>query len=454
MTALRIPIGSKEWVLSPGEQWVVVGPMASGKTWLASRLAMDYPDEVALVTFGAQAAASGSDWVAARYYGSIEYDFRTVDDMLSYESVNGINPFEVRPPERTQRAQFKRLKAWIVEQLALKPLLDRWTVKLSNGEHRRLMLARAVLRQTPILVLDDPFAGLDGTMRQTVQQLLDELVTRGCTLVVMVRHEDEIPQCATHRLRLKDLNVVSQGRFTPKAITEPTRFSFKKNPPSLKTPTVLSIRDLTLKLDHGTLYHRLQWEVHEGERWVIVGANGSGKTTLFALITGDSPMSYACDIERFGKRLGPGVPLWSIRSRMAMVSPETQAFMDVTQTVEAAVFSGLFNREGQRKRPTPSQRKFAIELLTRLGLHEHLHATIGTLSAGIVRLILVVRALVSNPDLLLLDELCMNLEVSEQRKLLRLLDALLKDRPQLTVLAIAHRKEHIPPHFNRVLQLT
>ncbi len=454
MNSWQVTIADKVWTLSEGEQWVVSGPVASGKSWLAAQLFKRYPEEVAIVSFDGQAASAGGDWVAARYYGSIEYDFKTVDEALSYEAINEINPFEVRPAERARRAAFKRLRAWVVAALKLETLLERWTVQLSNGEQRRLMLARAVLKQTPLLVLDDPFAGLDATMRTLLHDFLEALVERGSTLVIMVRNEDEIPACATHRLRLKAMHIQSQGAFVPRRVETQSLPTFKKNPPSLKTPVVLAVRDLTLPIDGRDLYGGLNWEVHEGERWVISGENGSGKTTLFALLTGDSPMSYACDIERFGKRLGPGVPLWSIRSRIASVSPEAQAFADMTQTVEAAVFSGLYTHEGVRKRPTPSQRKFAHTLLTTLGLHERLHATLGTLSSGLVRLVLVVRALVAMPDLLLLDELCLNLEAAERRTLLKLLDALLTEMPQLTVLCIAHRKEHIPPRFNRVLHLT
>ncbi len=453
MKTWQATLGEKTWTLSQGEHWVVSGPMASGKSWLAAALKRSAPEEVALVTFSGQAASAGSDWAAARYYGSIEYDFKSVEEALSYESINEINPFEVRPAEKAQRAAFKRLRAWVVEALKLEPLLDRWTVQLSNGEQRRLMLARAVLKQTPLLVLDDPFAGLDAGMRETLHQFLEAVAERSWTLVVMVRNDDEIPACATHRLKLKAMQIQSQGRFTPRRVAEAKPMQRKKNPPSLPTPVVLAVRDLTLPIEGGELYGGLNWEVHEGERWVVAGENGSGKTTLFALITGDSPMSYACDIERFGKRLGPGVPLWSIRSRMASVSPESQAFADPTQTVEAAVFSGLFTHEGAPKRPTPAQRKLAHSLLTTLGLYERLHAPLGTLSSGVARLVLVVRALVATPDLLLLDELCLNLEAAERRTLLKLLDRLLSEMPRLTVLCIAHRKEHIPPRFNRVLHL-
>lgn len=450
--AWQVDFAGKVWRLKPGERWVVTGPMASGKTWLGAQLQRQAPEEVAFVTVGAQAGSAGTDWAGARYHTSIEYDFRTVAEALTYERVNGICPFEVRPPELAEREAFAKRLAWLTEALCLEPLLDRWTVQLSNGEQRRVMLAQAILKATQVLILDDPFAGLDPAMREVLHRLLATLAKEGQTFVVMVRNEDEIPACVTHRLRLKAGRIVSQGPYRATAIAE-TPLHFPPNPPPLATPVVLAVNNLRLDLGGRTLFGGLDWEVHAGERWVIVGPNGSGKTTLLSLITGDNPMAYACDIERFGLRPGPGVPLWQLRSRLASVSPEDQVFADPTQTVGAAVFSGLFDKEGRRKRPSARQRERAHALLATLGLHERLHEPLGTLSAGLVRLALVIRALVAEPDLLLLDELCTNLEAPERKKVLRLIDRLLAELPDLTVLCIAHRADHIPPHFNRVLAL-
>lgn len=450
--AWQVDFAGKVWRLKPGERWVVTGPMASGKTWLGAQLQRQAPEEVAFVTIGAQAGSAGTDWAGARYHASIEYDFRTVAEALTYERVNGICPFEVRPPELAEREAFAKRLAWVTEALRLEPLLDRWTVQLSNGEQRRVMLAQAILKATQVLILDDPFAGLDPAMREVLHRLLATLAKEGQTFVVMVRNEDEIPACVTHRLRLKAGRIVSQGHYRATAIAE-TPLHFPPNPPPLATPVVLAVNNLRLDLGGRTLFGGLDWEVHAGERWVIVGPNGSGKTTLLSLITGDNPMAYACDIERFGLRPGPGVPLWQLRSRLASVSPEDQVFADPTQTVATAVFSGLFDKEGRRKRPSARQRERAHALLATLGLHERLHEPLGTLSAGLVRLALVIRALVAEPDLLLLDELCTNLEAPERKKVLRLIDRLLAELPDLTVLCIAHRADHIPPHFNRVLAL-
>lgn len=454
MNTITLPFGGGTWQIEPGQCWVVTGPAASGKTTLALRLAALYSDQVALVTFGAQAGSAGTAWAEARYYASIEYDFKTVDDALTYESVNDINPFEVRPPEKKERAAFAKLRKQLEKTLDLTKLLDQWTVQLSNGEQRRLLLARAILKQAAILVLDDPFAGLDAAHQEQLHALLETLPATGKTLVVMVRNEDEIPACTTHHLKLKAGKILSQKPYQPPRETahalSPRKFKRLK---PLKTPTILSIRDLTVSLGSRTLFSGLNWEVHAGERWVIMGSNGSGKTTLFSLITGDNPLSYACDIERFGKRLGPGVPLWSIRSRMAMLSPELQAFSDPSLTIESVLYSGIFSADGSRIPPTAEQKKRALTLLKALKLSHALNEPIGTLSDGLARLVFVIRALLPNPELLLLDEPCMNLEIQERTRFLTLLQKVLETTPTLTVLCIAHRPDHIPPAFDRLLQL-
>ena len=454
MTTWQTDFSDQVWQLEEGQQWVISGPMASGKTWITTRLARRYMDAVALVTFDDQGRSAGSSWAEARWHGSIEYEFKTVDSVLTYEAIHCVSPFEVRPPELEERAAFQKLRAWLEDALQLKPLLESWTVHLSNGEQRRLLLARAILRQTPVLVLDDPYAGLDEAMRECLTETLATLVKAGKTIVITVRNEDEIPAFITHRLVLKERQIESQGPYQPKAVAS-ARLAFTKNPPSLDTPCVLSIRNLTHRPGGGKqLFHGLDWEVHQGERWLITGENGAGKTTLFSLIAGDNPYAYACDIERFGQRLGPGTPLWQIRSQIASVSPEAQTVADPTQTVEAAVFSGIFDKQGQRLSPNSSQRQLAHRLLTTLGLYERLHHTLGTLSAGLIRLVLIVRALVAAPKLLLLDEPCLNLEPAERKKMLRLISRLFDELPELTVLCIAHRPEHIPEGFDRHLHLT
>ena len=453
MKPVILNVAGTPWTLSEGECWVITGPMGCGKSTLGARLSAQLREDAALVSFSGQAASAGSDWAAARFHSFVEYNFITVRQALTFERINGINPFEVRPPETERRAAFDTLRQDVVAILQLESLMTQWTGSLSNGEQRRLMLACAILKQTPVLILDDPFAGLDTAMQDTFRAALARLAEAGRTLVLMLRNEDEIPPCANRRLMLSaNRTIISQGTFRPCSVRNSPLPNFT-NPPPLNTPEVFALRNLTFGFNGTRLFNRLNWTVHAGEHWLLVGPNGSGKTTLLSLIRGDNPMMYAINLTLFGQKPGPGVPLWSFRSRMALVSPEEQAGTDLSRTVMQSACSGLFDREGSRLTPTPAQRHRAEDLLKELGLYEHRNDTLATLSAGMIRLVLVVRALLPNPDLLLLDELCMNLERAECDLLLRHLTTLLDATPGMAVVCIAHRADHIPTGFDRMLRL-
>lgn len=451
-----VTVSGTEWAPARGEQWVITGPIGSGKTHAAVLLARANASEAAIVTFGQQAAANAG-WQGARYHSFVEYDYRTVAQALTYEAVNQINPFEVRPPESDRRAAFDSMLPEVIGTLRLQPLLDRWTVCLSNGEQRRLLLAMALLRNTPVLILDDPFAGLDPEMSDLLRTLIAALVRNGRTVILTVRHADEIPACMTHRLLLgADRTVVSAGPFSPPERSpgvRPLIAPGHRNPPPADTPAILTLRNVTYALGGKSLMRDFTWTVRRGERWLIVGPNGSGKSTLLSLISGDNPMAYAFDITRFGKRLGRGTPLWAVRSRIASVTPEQQACLSPEQTVLDVVLSGRFDREGHPLPATEATTEAALRLLRTLGLDRRAGEPVAGLSAGRCRLVLVARAMMAEPDLLLLDELCMNLEPEEAAKAITLLDALLSRRKTLTTLCVAHRPDHIPPGFDRILTL-
>lgn len=215
------------WRFRRGEQWAVMGPNGSGKSYLAALLAGEVPlrgvrlvfgdgieDRVALVTFAQQQDQAADGWLQARWHSMDSDDALSVRAFLSYEGVNEINPFEVRDNEAAARRTFARLLRNVREIFSLQPLFERRMAQLSNGEMRRVLLSRALLKSPKLLVLDDPFAGLDPAMRMRLQTALERLADEGLFLVLMVRHADEIPSCVTHLLTLKALRIAGQQRLT------------------------------------------------------------------------------------------------------------------------------------------------------------------------------------------------------------------------------------------------
>ena len=423
-----------DWTFAPGRHWALMGTDSAAKSQLCALVAGVAPaprglslelsdeldDRVQLVSFSQQrAAAKKGGFMQARYYSLVDDagPGDTLEEFLAFERIFDVNPFEVGralgPQHRAYRSAFAR----VVRLLNLTPLLDRDFLALSNGETRRALLARALLANPRLLVLDDPCAGLDPDRREQLKQVCDALAARGISLLISVRHADEIPSCVT------DVMTVEKGRISCRPRTPdfaPDASEAKSAPSRAALPSataveirnapvyagrppapVVELKDIRIAFGRRKLFDGFSWTVRRGEHWVLRGANGCGKTTLLSLITGDNPKAYANDVTVFGqKRGGGGVELARIRRRIGMVSPEMQAY------------SG----EG------------ALELLE--------------------------DALKGRPSLLLLDEPCLNLDVHDAEKLKRRVSAWLRAHPDCAAICVAHRDEDIPSGFPHVLSLS
>ena len=216
---------------------------------------------------------------------------------------------------------------------------------------------------------------------------------------------------------------------------------------------VIELRGVTVRYGRRVVLDKLDWTVRKGERWLVSGPNGSGKTTLLSLITGDNPAAYANDVRVFGRAREPGESLWPVRRRIGQVSPEIQCYFDAGMSGLDAVLSGLFNAEGELMRTKPAVREAARGWLCELGVDDAEKMPFGGLSAGRQRLVLLARAMLPQPDLLLLDEPCLNLDEASRRHVLGVLDRLFRARRNETVICVAHRPDDVPRGFQQVLRL-
>lgn len=338
--------------------------------------------------FGQQQAAarSADGWLQGRYYSS---DGLSVKEFLSFNSVFDICPFEVGVSRARERREFRARLAKVKRLLDIGDFMSRPFQSLSNGEMRRVLFARAILKDPDVLVLDDPMAGLDPSQRERFKKVISALSRDGIEIRIKCRHADEVPAAFA-----RGGNAPSPRHKASPAPRRPRR----KDGAESHNPPVVELRDVTVRFGKRKLFDRFSWTVRRGERWVLKGRNGSGKTTLMALITGDSPLAYANDVRVFGVRRGEG-SLAETRRRIGMVSPEMQTYGDG-------------------------------------GSEELLDA-----------------ALAAEPELLLLDEPCLNLSASASRRILRRIAAWLARRPNATAICVAHRPDHIPPGFALVREL-
>jgi molybdate transport system ATP-binding protein len=196
----------------------------------------------------------------------------------------------------------------------------------------------------------------------------------------------------------------------------------------------------------------LNWTVRAGESWALLGPNGSGKTTLLSLILGDNPQVYRNDVTVFGQQRGGGESIWEIKRRIGWVSPELHLHFNDSADCFAVVASGFHDTIGLFEPPTARQRAAARAWLARFGLLEHARTPLFALSAGLQRMVLLARALVKEPALLILDEPCQGLDRAHRQILIGAVDELIR-AGGVTAIYVTHRRDEIPPSIRKVLRL-
>jgi molybdate transport system ATP-binding protein len=206
------------------------------------------------------------------------------------------------------------------------------------------------------------------------------------------------------------------------------------------------MRGVQVTYDARPILDDVSWTVRAGERWALVGPNGSGKTTLLSLICGDHPQAYSNDVRLFGQQRGSGESIWDIKRRIGLVSPELHLYYSEPLTAAQTAATGLFDVLAYRP-TTPEQDKTIEELFDYFQIAELAKRPFARLSTGEQRLVLLVRALVKAPPVLILDEPFQGLDGHAISRARILLDQRL--RPDQTLIFVSHVPKEIPESVNR-----
>ena len=378
-----------------GEQVAVVGPNGSGKSRLAA----------------AFAGRSGAKYITFRdSYGSYG------DRNFFMQQRWNLFTLENDPPS-----------------VDGKPL-----VTLSSGELRKYQLRRALQSGPEILVIDNPYIGLDPHARKVLTRQLTELAAT-TTLVLVISRVAEIPPFITHVIPVAD------GEAGEKLLREAWLNA-------VLPPAVIRMRGVTIRYGERVILDSLDWTVRQGEHWALTGANGSGKSTLLSLICADNPMAYACDIELFGRPRGSGEIIWDIKRNIGFVSPELHRAFQVDASALDIVTSGLFDTEGLYRHPSAEQYDCARRWMGEFGIAGLAERPFLQLSSGEQRLCLVARAFVKDPPLYVLDEPLHGLDDAQRLHVKALLDRFC-GTPGKTLLMVTHYPEEYPSCIDHSLTL-
>ncbi len=404
----------------------------------------------------------------ARWQSFEGEDAPTVSEFLIEEAIpSGFPSAQVTPSVDPETC--RALIAEVAGRLGISYLLDRNLIHLSNGEGRKVLMARALMAEPKMLILDDPFSGLDTDSRETFRNVIETLFGDGRFQVLTITsREDEIPKGTTHLLRVEGGRIVAQGpkeevlktafpkklsRHQPPQIqSDPSRFPLPSVPDAVRYNTLVEMENTSV-VYHGTaVLSGINWRMGPGENWALLGHNGAGKTTLLSLILGDNPQAYANRITLFDRLRGTGETIWDIKRRIGFVSPELQLFYKRDVTGMEVVCSGFFDSVGLYRTCSPEQEEVARRWLGALEIEALASRQFSSLSAGEQRVVLLARALVKNPVLLVLDEPCQGLDSGHRKHILYLLDQLCRERP-VSMIFVTHHADEMPKVITHVLRL-
>jgi len=402
----------------------------------------------------------------ARWNSIGSMDSPKVAEFLTGRSIEGFTPFHVGPT-RVDEGIYSKRRDEAVELMGIEYLLDRKIVHLSNGENRKVLLVRALMQSPKLMILDDPFCGLDIQSRQTLKIAIDDMFVAGSMRILLITaRSDEIPPGISHVVQVADGQIVEKGLRESVLRSEESGHKFsslKKKPkrvpldfpitsPAETIPLLVQMTEVSINYGDVQILRDLNWQMKQGENWAISGPNGAGKTTVLSLILGDNPQSYRNDIVLFGKKRGSGESIWEIKEKIGWVSPELRVHYQSNTTCLNVVCSGFFDSVGLYRKCSAEQIDLANRWMDSVGISALTERLFGSASAGEQRLVLLARALVKNPPLLILDEPCQGLDSNNCKLILNLLDKLCQ-QIAVNMIYVTHHLDELPTSITHLLKL-
>ncbi|MFK8018348.1 MAG: ATP-binding cassette domain-containing protein [Pseudomonadales bacterium] len=453
------------WQLQRGQKWLIAGTNGSGKTTMAhvlcGQVALSRGEMIVDDDFDANSNIALVSFEQQQYLHERDDRF---DDSELREDANDPGTL-VCNFLGEQDCNEKIYRDW-VEELEIDSLLQKGIRRLSTGQMRRVLIAKAVLSNAEVLILDDPLAGLDRQLQIRFSKLLDRVFEKLETVLVLSSRMDDLTPRFDHLLLLVDGVVVQQGKVTPASVGEARQrwASHQANrhravtswPAPLElevnaSEPLLQLKDVSVSFAENAVFTGLNWVMEHGQHTMISGPNGCGKSTLLAMLTGENPKAYGQQVSLFGRKKGSGESIWDLRKNFGVVSTALQQKYAKGYSVAEVVQSGFQDSVGLYAEAGDQQRDIAAQWLAIVGAPELENRRFDKLSYGQQKLILIARAMVKQPLLLILDEPCIGLDDQNKNRVLELVDEIASNS-RSHLLFVSHVSDERPACITQLLQ--
>jgi molybdate transport system ATP-binding protein len=450
------------WTWLPGEQWCCIGPNGAGKTTLAGLISRQLSHGSGEIMRGRELESGACSYVCFEQQKALCDRDRRLDD----SEFRG----DASDPGTTVSAAIGAALAgpdggnW-VSRLGIGHILDRGIRFISTGEMRKTLLLRAILQQPSLLILDSPLDGLDRDSQEAMRDILEQLLQSEVHLLLLSRSLSDIPRGVTHLLVLDKGEVLAAGpknevlsRADVSALMAPPPLSLGTLPPPAPRTyqlepgqPLLELAGVSVSYGDTRVLNGVSWTLRPGQHCNIAGPNGCGKTTLLSLVTGDNHKAYGQDITLFGRRRGSGESVWEIKQKFGQVDTGVHLRHARGMRVLEVVVSGFFDTVGLYDNWGDRQVDIARAWLRALGLGDCDRAPFDTLSFGLQRMVLLARAMVKSPAILVLDEPCLGLDGFHTQTILDAVDHIAANT-DTHVVYVSHSAGEMPGCINQWLE--
>jgi molybdate transport system ATP-binding protein len=455
----KIILSDINFTISDGQHAGIVGAVGSGKSMLLKSLTGVLP-----LRKGARKFLKEGEEISA-------YEFSCMTQLVEFAEKNKhFKPNTHFYQQRYQSLEDDESRSMLVrEYLALEglhpddpelypllergeliSLLDRKMIHISSGQRKRLQLTLAISKKPEVLLLDCPYTGVDRQSRQKLNDWLLEASEAYGIQLIIVANESDLPEFTDVIVRLKETQIQAGGSKEP--LSKLTAL-WNTQPANPAFDTVVKMQDVKLHYGQVDILKGVSWQVNSGEKVGLQGKNGSGKSSLLSLIYGDNPLAYHKEIYLFDRKRGTGESIWDIKKHTGFVSSEFHLYMSDNITCEKLIATGYFDQLYIPRKITPYEQQI-IDLMFEYFEVENLRNRLfDQISLGEQRLILLIRALIKNPSLILLDEPYQGFDQGTIYKANTLLEEMLANAGS-TLIFISHDVEEMPSVVDKHYELT
>lgn len=331
---------------------------------------------------------------------------------------------------------------------------------LSSGELRKMLIAKILFDTPDLLILDNPYIGLDASSRNMLDKAISNMRNEGMSVMLLLASHYDIPEAASQVIPMTDMTIHKPIYRDTELTIEEFRHKFDHlfdyntaiDIPLLSNPVsasaerveVVNISHCKVKYGDNIILDDVSWHIWQGDCWSLSGPNGAGKSTLLSLINADNPQGYSNNISLFGRKRGSGESIWEIKKRIGYISPEKHLYFFAGNSTALEVAAGGLKETLDNFRTfSDTDLDKATRWLKMLRISHLAQRKFTTLSFGEQRLVLLARTLIKKPELMILDEPLHGLDAG-RKQLINCIINTMTDLNGSTLIYVSHYAAEIP----------